>query len=127
MWLDPDFPESLVYEPQPDGTKKLVSAMFMLPSNTPIDQAPDLGGALMQWHVHGDLCFTDDADAPQVVALKPLGTSCPAPLVDGTMAPMIHVWITPTPCGPFAALDGIAGGQVPDGEAILCDHAHGSR
>ena len=39
---------------------------------------------------------------------------------------MIHVWITPTPCGPFAALDGIAGGQVPEGEAVLCDHAHGS-
>ncbi len=31
VWLDPDFPESLVYEPQPDGTKKLVSAMFMMP------------------------------------------------------------------------------------------------
>jgi hypothetical protein len=124
--LDPDHPESLVFEPQPDGSKKLVSAMFMLPSNTPIDEAPDLGGALMQWHVHGDLCFTDDPDAPQVAGIKPLGTSCPRPLVDGTMAPMIHVWITPTPCGPFAALDGIAGGQVPDGEAILCDHAHGS-
>jgi hypothetical protein len=124
--LDPDHPESLVFEPQPDGSKKLVSAMFMLPSNTPIDEAPDLGGALMQWHVHGDLCFTADPEAPQVAGIKPIGTSCPRPLVDGPMAPMIHVWITPTPCGPFAALDGIAGGQVPEGEAILCDHAHGS-
>ena len=48
------------------------------------------------------------------------------PLVDGTLAPMIHVWITPHECGPFAALDGIAGGQVPEGEEILCDHAHGA-
>ena len=31
VWLDPDAPESLVYEPQPDGSKKLVSAMYMLP------------------------------------------------------------------------------------------------
>ena len=57
---------------------------------------------------------------------KPLGGTCSPPLVDGTEAPMIHVWIVPNECGPFAALDGIAGGQVPDGEAILCDHAHGS-
>ena len=39
---------------------------------------------------------------------------------------MIHVWITPHECGPFAALDGIGGGQVPDGETILCDDAHGA-
>ena len=32
VWLDPDAPESLVYEPQPDGSKKLVSAMYMLPT-----------------------------------------------------------------------------------------------
>ena len=100
--------------------------MFMLPSGTPLDAVPDWGGALMQWHVHGDLCFTDDPDAPQVAGLKPIGTSCSPPLVDGTMAPMVHVWIRPHECGPFAALDGIGGGQVPDGEAVLCDDAHGA-
>jgi hypothetical protein len=126
VWLDPDYPESLVFEPQPDGSKQLVSAMFMLPSNTPLDEVPDYGGALMQWHVHGDLCFTSDPVAPKVAGLKPLGTSCEPPLVDGTLAPMIHVWIRPHECGPFAALDGIGGGQVPEGEEVLCDHAHGS-
>jgi hypothetical protein len=126
VWLDPDHPESLVFEPQPDGSKKLVSAMYMLPSTMPLDEVPDWGGALMQWHVHGDLCFTDDPVAPIVAGTKPVGGSCPPPLVDFPVAPMIHVWITPTPCGPFAALDGIAGGQVPEGEAVLCDHAHGS-
>lgn len=124
--LDPDYPESLVFEPQPDGSKRLVSAMFMMPSTTPLDEVPDFGGALMQWHVHGDLCFTDDPEAPQVAGTKPVGTPCPPPLVDGTLAPMIHVWITPHECGPFAALDGIAGGQVPEGESILCDSAHGA-
>lgn len=126
VWLDPDEPESLVFETRPDGTKRLVSAMFMLPGGTPLEDVPDWGGALMQWHVHGDLCFTDDPEAPQVAGIKPVGTACAPPLVDGTMAPMIHVWITPHPCGPFAALDGIAGGQVPEGETILCDDAHGS-
>jgi hypothetical protein len=126
VWLDPDHPESLVFEPQPDGSKKLVSAMFMLPSGYPLADVPDWGGALMQWHVHGDLCFTDDPVAPQVAGLKPIGGTCQPPLVDFLLSPMIHVWITPTPCGPFAALEGIAGGQVPEGEAVLCDHAHGS-
>ncbi len=124
--LDPDFPESLVFEPQPDGSKQLVSAMYMMPSGTPLDDVPDFGGALMQWHVHGDLCFTNDPIAPKVGGVKQVDTPCPAPLVDGTMSPMIHVWITKHPCGPFAALDGIAGGQVPDGEDILCDEAHGA-
>ena len=126
VWLDPDHPESLVFEPQPDGSKKLVSAMFMLPSGYPLDDVPDWGGALMQWHVHGDLCFTDDPVAPQVAGLKPIGGTCQPPLVDFLLSPMIHVWITPTPCGPFAALEGIGGGQVPEGEDVLCDHAHGS-
>jgi hypothetical protein len=125
-WLDPDHPESLVFEPQADGSKKLVSAMFMLPSGYPLEDVPDWGGALMQWHVHGDLCFTDDPVAPQVAGLKPIGGTCQPPLVDFLLSPMIHVWITPTTCGPFAALEGIAGGQVPEGEQVLCDHAHGS-
>jgi hypothetical protein len=39
---------------------------------------------------------------------------------------MVHVWIESHPCGPFAALEGIAGGQVPEGEEPLCDSAHGA-
>jgi hypothetical protein len=39
---------------------------------------------------------------------------------------MVHVWITPHPCGPFAALEGIGGGQIKAGETRLCDTAHGS-
>ena len=123
--LDGDFPESLVFEPQPDGSKKLVSAMYMLPSFIDLAEVPDWGGDLMQWHVHRDLCFTDDPVSPQVRGIKPVGSECALPLVDGTEAPMIHVWITPNECGPFAALDGIGGGQVPEGEEVLCDTAHG--
>jgi hypothetical protein len=126
VWLDPDFPESLVYEPHPDGSKTLVSAMFMLPHDMELADVPDWGGPLMQWHEHGDLCFTDDPVAPRVAGTKPIGEPCQPPLVDRGTAPMIHVWITPHVCGPFAALEGIAAGQVEAGEEHLCDEAHGA-
>ena len=64
--LDPDHPESLVYSPQPDGSKKLVSAMYFLPDTVALTDVPNIGGALMQWHIHNNLCFTDDPVAPQV-------------------------------------------------------------
>ena len=126
VWLDPDAPESLVYEPQPDGSKKLVSAMYMLPQDIALDDVPDYGGALMQWHVHDDLCLTDDPVAPQVEGLtRPDGT-CRPPLVKLEEWAMIHVWIVPHECGPFAALDGIGAGSIKNGEERWCDHAHGS-
>lgn len=39
---------------------------------------------------------------------------------------MVHIWIVAHPCGPFAALEGVAGGQVREGEAVNCNpqHAH---
>ena len=126
VWLDPDAPESLVYEPQPDGSKKLVSAMFMLPPSVALADVPNFGGALMQWHIHDNLCYTDDPVAPQVAGLtRPDGT-CRQPLIKHDPAAMIHVWITPHDCGPFAALEGVGAGTVPEGQERWCDHAHGS-
>jgi len=125
IYLDPDVPESLVYEPQPDGSKKLVSAMYMLPTDVTLDQVQDYGGTLMQWHVHDNLCFTDDPVAPQVAGLRPPNGECRAPLVIRAQSPMIHVWITPNECGPFAALEGIGAGSVRAGEERWCDEAHG--
>lgn len=124
--LDPDHPESLVYEPQPDGTKQLVSAMFMLPTGTTLDDVPELGGPLTQWHIHDDLCFVDDPEAPWVAGLTNPDGTCNPPLVKFAAVPMIHVWIVPHPCGPFAALEGVGAGQVAEGETHLCDHAHGA-
>jgi len=126
VWLDPNYPESLVYEPQPDGSKTLVSAMYMLPGDTSLDEIPDWGGPLMQWHIHDDLCFTPDADTPTVAAVIPLGGQCPPNLVKMDPAPMIHVWIRPHECGPFAALDGVGAGQVAEGDEHFCNHAHGA-
>jgi hypothetical protein len=124
--LDPDHPESLVYQPQPDGSKKLMSAMYMLPDTVPLDKVPNIGGALMQWHIHDNLCFTDDPVAPHVAGLINAQGECNPPLKKFVPAPMIHVWITPHKCGPFAALEGVGAGQIQPGEERLCDHVHGS-
>jgi hypothetical protein len=124
--LDPDQPESLVYEPQPDGSKKLVSAMYFLPDTVSLTDVPDIGGALMQWHIHDNLCFTDDPVQPLVRGITNSSGQCPAPLVKFIPAPMIHVWIVPNKCGPFAALEGVGAGQIADGATRLCDAAHGT-
>ncbi len=122
VMLDPDAPESLVFDTS-TGTRRLVAAMYMMPPGATLDDVPDIGGPLTQWHIHDDLCF--DAGG-RVAGLTASGADCAAPLVKGPQVPMIHVWIEPHPCGPFAALEGIAAGQVAEGEAVACDRAHGS-
>ncbi len=126
VWLDPNHPESLVYVPHADGSKTLVSAMYMLPSTIALDDVPNWGGALMQWHVHDNLCYSADDEAPQVRGLTTPAGTCRPPLVKHPERPMIHVWIVPNECGPFASLEGIGAGTIRDGEARLCDHVHGS-
>ena len=120
--LDPDRPESLVYDTS-DGGRRLVAAMYMVQRGLPLEQVPDVGGKLMQWHTHENLCYNA---AGRVAGLTNAAGECPAGLVKPVPTPMIHVWIEPHKCGPFAALEGIAGGRIPDGEQVLCDHAHGS-
>ncbi len=115
--------------PPPAGTRKLVSAMFMLAEGETLETVPELGGALTQWHVHEDLCFNEDPpgpEGPRVVGVTEVGGPCEPPSVRFTPVPMIHVWITAHPCGPFAALEGTGAGQILEGEERLCDHAHGS-
>ena len=125
-FLDPDHPESLVYETYRDGRpRKLVAAMYMLGSRDTLENVPDVGGPLTQWHVHEDLCFTDEPGNHKVRGLTRPDGSCNPPLVKPEQGPMIHVWTVAHPCGPFASLEGVAAGQIKPGETRLCDHAHG--
>jgi hypothetical protein len=119
--LDPDRPESLVYDTT-GGGRRLVAAMYMLAPGTTLSSVPDIGGALVQWHIHDNLCFTP---AGFVRGITDEVGKCPTGLVKPLPAPMVHVWITKNPCGPFAALDGIGGGQIAPGQTRLCDHLHG--
>jgi hypothetical protein len=123
--LDPERPESLVYRVDRDGTRTLEAAMFMLPQGNTLETVPELGGKLTQWHIHDNLCFSP-GEAPKVRGLTGAGGGCPPGLVKFDPVPMIHVWIVPHPCGPFAALEGVGAGQIKEGEERLCDHAHGA-
>jgi hypothetical protein len=127
--LDPTKPESLVYkyETLPDGTAKrtLEAAMFILPASYTLETAPNDGGALMQYHNHQNLCFTTGA-APRVAGLTDADGNCAPPLAKGAGNIQIHVWIRANDCGPFAALKGVGGGQVAEGETVTCLSEHGS-
>lgn len=122
VMLDPDRPESLVFDTTVTP-KKLVAAMYMGTPGMTLAQVPDIGGPLTQWHIHDNLCFNDQGHVAGLT--RPDGT-CRAPLVKGAEIPMIHVWIVPHRCGPFAALEGIGGGQVLPGQTVACDHVHGA-
>jgi hypothetical protein len=120
--LDPDYPESLVYKPLPNGGKRLAAAMYMLAPDQTLNDVPDVGGKLTQWHIHNNLCFTSTG---RVAGLTDANGGCRPGLNKGSQAPMLHVWIEPHPCGPFAALEGVGAGQIKEGETRLCDTAHG--
>lgn len=119
--LDPSYPESLVYDTSVTP-KRLAAAMFMMNPGDTLADVPEVGGKLTQWHVHDNLCFA----GPRVAGLTNAQGLCGPGLTKGAQTPMIHVWIEPNPCGPFAALEGVAGGTIAAGEARLCDHAHGA-
>jgi hypothetical protein len=97
--------------------------MYMLKRGTPLEQAPDIGGPLMQWHTHDNLCYNAEG---LVRGITDAEGNCAPGLVKPVETPMIHVWIEKHPCGPFAALEGIAGGRILEGEERLCDTAHGA-
>lgn len=127
--LNPDYPESLVFAVGPGGSRTLVSAMYMVGDEYTLETVPDVGGPLTQWHIHNNLCFNQDpkiSGSTRVVGV----TSEDGPCSFGIKLranPMLHVWLTPQACGPFAALEGVGAGQIKPGEERLCDevHSHG--
>ena len=120
--LDPDRPESLVYDTTA-GSRRLVAAMYMLKRGTPLEDVPDFGGGLVQWHTHENLCYSPEGYVQGVTDAQ---GNCQPGQVKPVPTPMVHVWVEAHRCGPFAALEGVAGGRIPDGEQRLCDHAHGT-
>jgi len=127
--LDPNYPESLVFAVGPGGTRTLASAMYMVGDDYTLETVPDVGGSLTQWHIHNNLCFSQDPSVSGVTRVVGV-TSEDGPCSFGIKLranPMLHVWLTPQACGPFAALEGIGAGQIKVGEDRLCDemHSHG--
>lgn len=107
--VDPARVESIVFQVNPDGSKQLVSAMYILGVGQTMADVPDIAGRLTTWHDHQDLCW----DGGRVVG-RVINGACTA----GTFAatpPMLHVWLVPHECGPFAGLEGHGGS---------CGHGH---
>jgi hypothetical protein len=125
--LDPNHPESLMYRVEKNGDRVLEAAMFMLPLRYRLYSLPDFGGRLMQFHAHNNLCFTDTAH-PRYARLAYLSggiETCPGSLVMLFTNAMVHVWIRPTRCGPFAAIAFLPV-ATQGNERPRCDDQHGS-
>lgn len=126
--LDTSAPESLVYEVK-GNVKTLVSAMFIANPGTPLTDATlvNYAGGLMQWHVHSNLCWTTVNGVPKVVGVTNAAGACSIGTLQPAGAPMVHVWIAPHMCGPFAALEGNGAGvaDVSDAERVdICNRDH---
>jgi hypothetical protein len=122
--LDPLRPESIVYQKR-GGIQRAVAAMYQLPFGSTFADVPDVGGALTQWHAHANLCLTNNPQQKILSSFTTIKGGCPAGTSKASNTPMLHVWIVPTPCGPFAALEG-ATGQVRAGETRRCDTRYAS-
>ncbi|MDQ1383415.1 MAG: hypothetical protein QOG65_794, partial [Actinomycetota bacterium] len=125
--LDSLHPESLVYSTRTPGHPVLEAAMYMLPPGSRFTDIPALfQSPLTQFHVHNNICFAQTSDPLQKVFAGSTDGSgnCPSGTTLAGNVPMLHAWIMKNPCGPFAALSGIAAGQVPAGESPHCDTAH---
>ncbi len=123
--LDSKRPESVVYE-RINGKQRAVAAMYGMPFGSTFADVPDVGGALTQWHVHANLCLTDNPEQRVVAGLTSIDGACPPGTSKAGNTPMLHVWIYPNRCGPFAALEGIGAGQVPEGQTRNCDTRNAS-
>jgi hypothetical protein len=124
--LDPNAPESIVFQVGPNGERTLVAAMFITPRDVTVEDPPDFGGALVQWHAHDNLCYGGVPNQLRIMAVVDYPRPCPGNTFRDHLSPMIHVWIVPNECGPFASLEGDGGGVLAEGQTRMCDHAHGS-
>ncbi|HSP03955.1 MAG TPA: hypothetical protein VLR27_10660 [Acidimicrobiales bacterium] len=102
--LDPDDIESIVLKVNPDGTKEVASAMYLLPFGATMADAPDIAGELTPWHDHQNLCW----DGARVVGTTDATGTCARGEFRPTQ-PMLHVWVDEHPCGPFAGIEGSHG------------------
>ena len=94
-WLDPEYPESLMYFKLPDGNIVLIGAMFVAPKG----EGSRPGGPLTEWHTHDNLCLT--ATGKVALATGP-GQCPPGSFFLGESVEMLHIWTFNNPDGPFA-------------------------
>jgi hypothetical protein len=104
--VDPNHIESIVVKKNGDGTKTIVSAMYILSLGKTMADVPDIAGELTTWHDHQNLCWE---------GLRVVGTTVNGVCTRGVFIPtppMLHVWMVDNPCGPFAGIDEHGGACV---------------
>lgn len=111
LTLDADKVESIVFKVNPDGTKQLVSGMFILPAGSTMADVPDVAGPLASWHDHQNLCWSPNG---RIAGILVDGQCRPGGVFRGT-SPMLHVWVVDHPCGRFAGIEG-------GGHGTACTH-----
>lgn len=98
--LDPVHPQALVYATTRSGPL-LLGAMYMMPNARTPGLA--IGGALTEWHVHTNLCFSPIGQ--QLVGIQSPFETCPLGTLNAPTPPMLHVWTVSNPTGAFGELD----------------------
>ena len=87
-----------------------MSGMYILNPGKTMANVPALAGPLTTWHDHQNLCFSGTT----LVGLSVNGSCDPAQGGPGgtliPTPPMLHVWLVPHPCGPFAGIETHGGG-----------------
>lgn len=123
--LNPQKPESLMYSVDLfTGEHKLVAIMYMLGPEWVGKPLPTIGGELIPWHAHLDVCISI-TDEDGVNATMSVGDSEDCTIGSRIDAhPMMHVWVVPHPCGPFADSSAIDSTNRLKGK-VACDHSHG--
>ncbi len=119
--LDPAHVESLVFRVETDGSKTLVSGMYILETGRTLADVPEVGGPLTVWHDHQNLCWDGNG---RVVGLLLNGTCVPRGTFRPT-APMLHVWLVDHPCGPFAGVEGRGPAALLGSHGEGCTDSHG--
>src|SRR3546814_19940583 len=84
--LDPDHPESLVYDTSVTP-KRLVAAIYMLNAGDTLDDVPDVGGARTRWPIPDNPCF---APTGRVSALTDTHAAVRPGLPNGHDTPQMH-------------------------------------
>jgi hypothetical protein len=129
--LDPTAPETIMYNVDPEtGVRTLSGAMFIAEQpeyEIGTEELDAILGPLASWHVHTNVCFETAEGGAPVAGLVDPELPCPEGQFKASEdLPMVHVWVVPHQCGPFAALEGVGAGQAGESDAERIDRCRSS-
>ncbi|HET6952669.1 MAG TPA: hypothetical protein VFI47_19965 [Acidimicrobiales bacterium] len=112
--LNPNFPESLIYQQTGNGVWELKAAMFMLVPEWDVPDIPPLISWIPGWHGHPELCV--DAGGRFAGITDPDAPNCPPGTTSAMTPVMTHIWLEDPGCGHRFGGVGVGG--------LHCDVGH---